>query len=223
MPACGGDFHFLTSPDLFFGDSAPIPIFPTPLRAPPYNFATFQRMTFDYSGIGLALNLGASVVPYGGYVWGLRENRFSPNEFSTFTEDYGGKFEYFSFSGSVPLPMLFSRGKVGFGIGVSGTGFKNQEQTVQGILFGVTAGVSLLPIDLGLGKTGSFERDEISYIQGCRVDIERLKADIRGGNLFFRMSFGELRETVSSAAEVLALQYNQRCVCGLSEVGKGTP
>ncbi|MBE2192666.1 MAG: RHS repeat-associated core domain-containing protein [Anaerolinea sp.] len=188
-----------------------------------YNFATFQRMTFDYSGIGLALNLGASVVPYGGYVWGLRENRFSPNEFSTFTEDYGGKFEYFSFSGSVPLPMLFSRGKVGFGIGVSGTGFKNQEQTVQGILFGVTAGVSLLPIDLGLGKTGSFERDEISYIQGCRVDIERLKADIRGGNLFFRMSFGELRETVSSAAEVLALQYNQRCVCGLSEVGKGTP
>ncbi len=169
-----------------------------------YNLVTFQRMTFDYSGVGISLNAGFSITPYFGYVLGLSNDAEGPQSFKQFSEDYAGKFEYFTGSASFPLPRL------NLGVGASVTSFRSPDFRIQGTLYGATAGVSISPLELGFGTTKSEGRDRVSYVHSCIVDIQTLKADILGGSGFVSHT---ARSIAAETAEALAAHHNRNCSC----------
>ncbi len=189
-----------------------------------YNFATFQRLGYSYTGSGLGSAFRAFAgQPYVGHVENFRSNESpDPNNFQTFNSQYGGWSDFVSGGGGPNIPFL-----AGATVGI--IHFYTQGASPLGvygndIYLSVSVGNAIpLPgqIEGSIGSAYYTPRfsQAVSYIENCQVNIERLNTDIitGAGSPHFQGIFSAAlpyRWFAVGSATIAALNYNanhQRC------------
>ncbi len=153
-----------------------------------YNFATFQRMEFEYVSLSAStVVLGASAAIYAGHVEGFRRNKKGPLDFSQFINQYAGDFTFLSIGLGAVVPII-NRG-LGAGIMHFHTPVNGSPQSVYGnaLYAALEAGQSILgPVEATIYGIATYKprlATGKSYIkENCRVDRTELVRDILAGN-----------------------------------------
>lgn len=152
-----------------------------------YNFATFQRIVFEYRAQAASLTAAAFLAGgiYIGHVEGFVPNKGQPDDYSTFIDQYGGPFTFSSFgigkspqSGGVEIAAGAGVGVVHFHTPLGATG-----APVYGNNIYLSVGVGVSLHDLTPVGTAFYSPTDKrkSYIKNCQVDRNALSQDILSG------------------------------------------
>ena len=184
-----------------------------------YNFQTFQRLAFTYTGGGPAVILGGSVSGsmYVGHVEGFKVNPVGSYGFDQFISDYSGPFD-FSQGGLGPsLPFKIVSATGGFVHFHSPLGQGNIYGNSVYLALGAGATVNPFPVNIDASGGRTYYTPHLnnsqSYVKKCQVDVEKFTSDIQMGTgspliqgtppLLY-----QIRQLASNAARRAANQYN---------------
>jgi hypothetical protein len=183
-----------------------------------YNFATFQRIVFEYGANAVSITSAASAnaTAYIGHVEGFVENKEKPDNYNTFIGQYGGGSKFASIG-------VGAKGIVGGGAG--GAHFFTDgpsENPIYGNNIYITVGVGVSVGDLTpVGKAYYKPTDKKDYYikNECKVDRDALRNDILSGKDSPHFSVGVpaltqlYRVSAAIAADIAAKNYNDRHIC----------
>jgi len=182
-----------------------------------YNFATFQRMDFQYTGGGITGGgLGGNASPYFGVVFGFTRGHEGGRNADQFVSEYGGS-TIFSGAEINTNPMI--KGFVGGAIG--SLYYRSLTGQTNGRIWYISIGAGLsLPFwNFNVSATTSTAKPNSlkNYIRhtNCLVDIETLEADILQGSHSPITSLGGVvevlgRQWAATTARKMGTLYNEQ-------------
>jgi RHS repeat-associated protein len=201
-----------------------------------YNFATFQRIVFEYNAQAVSLTAAATAGGgiYVGHIEGFVPNTGKADDYSTFIDQYGGPFTFSSFGLGKSPESGGMEIAAGAGVGVvhfhTPLGATSAPVYGNNIYLSVGLGVSvhdLTPVGTAYYKPTDKRKH---YIKGCQVDRNALTQDILSGAdsphneripgvmdlpIGVPIITQAYRIAAAAAADIAAKNYNDRHVsCG---------
>jgi hypothetical protein len=185
-----------------------------------YNFSTFQRIEYAYTGSGVQLPafFAAAGAYYVGHVEGFLPNPVgrSANDYRQFEAQYSGT-TFFNSAGIGAAPGIANFFTASL---VAGINRFSSPSGLYGNQVYISAGLSFISPDFTIGLDGGAGRlnatprpGRTSYIRNCQVDIGALLLDINigtGSPAGIATIGSGPRLAASAAAAVAALDYNSK-------------